>query len=89
MIVLLYMADQFSKCSGIHLNANTCKINVFIHALQAILRKRDKDDALRARLANVSLTGCPIGSLADDEPLSGGYLDTSFTASLCPDAHLR
>jgi len=33
MIVLLDLVDQFRKWPGIHLNANKCKITVFIHAL--------------------------------------------------------
>jgi hypothetical protein len=52
-------------------------------------RKRDRDDALWVRLAHVNMAGCPIGSLTQDEPLPGGYLGTSLTASLCPNAHLR
>jgi len=63
MIVFLDLVDQFSKWSGIHLNANKCNINTCIHALQAIPRKRYSDDALRARLVNVNLAGCPIGCL--------------------------
>jgi hypothetical protein len=81
--------DQFSRWSGIRLNANKCKIIAFIHDLQSIPRRRGRDDALRARLAHVSLAGHPIGSLTQDESLPGGYLGTSLTASLCPEAHLR
>jgi hypothetical protein len=66
-----------------------CKITAFFHNLQAIPRKRDSDDTLRARLAHVNLAGRPIGSLTQDEPLPGGYLGKSLTASICPDAHLR
>jgi len=89
MIVLLDLVDQFSRWSGIHLNAKKCKIAAFIHDLQAIPRKRDRDDASRARLAHVNLAGRPIGSVTQDDPLPGGYLGTSFIVSLCPDAHLR
>ena len=89
IISLLDLVNQFSKWSGIHFNANKCKITAFIHELQTIPRKRDKDDALGARLANVNLAGRPIGSITQYEPLPGGYLGTSLTASLCPDAHLR
>ena len=63
MIVLLDLVDQFSKWSGIHLNVNKCKITAFIQELQSIPRKRDRDDALRARLAHVNLAGRSIGSL--------------------------
>jgi hypothetical protein len=52
-------------------------------------KKKEKDDALRALLANISLGGTRIGVLSQDEPLPGGYLDTALTASICPDAHLR
>ncbi len=89
MISLLEMVNQCSEWPGIRLNANKCKITVFLQNLQAIPRKRDRDDALRARLAHVTLGGRPIGSLTQDEPLHGGYLGTSITASLCPDAHLQ
>jgi hypothetical protein len=89
MISLLDLVDQFSKWSGIYLNANKCKIPEFVHDIQAIPRKRDRDDAFRAMLAHVHLAGHPIGSLTQDETLPGGYLGTSLTASLCPDAHLR
>ncbi len=51
--------------------------------------KKDKDDALKARLAHLTLGGQRIGVLNQDEPLPGGYLGTALTASLCPDAHLR
>jgi hypothetical protein len=89
MIVLLDLVDRFGKWSGIHLNANKCKITAFVHDLQAIPHKWDRDDALRARLAHVNLVVRPIGSLTNDELLSKGYLGTSLTASLCPDVHLR
>ena len=46
MISLLDMVDQFSKWSNIHLNGDRCNITAFIHDIQAIPRKRDKDDAL-------------------------------------------
>jgi hypothetical protein len=80
-ISLLDLVGQISKWSGIHLNAKKCKITAFIHELQAIPHKHDRDDALRARLAHVNLAGRPIGSLTQDEPLPGGYLGTSLTAS--------
>jgi len=89
MIGLLDLADQLNKWSGIHLNVSKCKIAAFIHDLQAIPRKRDRDDALRARRAHVVMASRPIGSLTQDKPLPGGYQGTSLTASLCPDAHLR
>ena len=89
MIVLLDLVDQLSKWPIIHLNIDKCKVTSFIHDLQAIPRKRDRYDALRARLAHVKMAGRPIGSLTQDESLPGGYLGTSLAASLCPDAQLR
>ena len=66
-----------------------CKVTAYFHEIQSIPRKRDRDDALRARLAHITLAGRPIGSLTQDEPLPGGYLGTSLTASLSPEAHLH
>jgi hypothetical protein len=88
MISLLDIIQQLSTWSGIHLNAAKCKITAYIHELQAIPRKRERDDALRSCLANVKLAGRPIGALTQDEPLPGGYLGTALTASLFPTAHL-
>jgi hypothetical protein len=48
MISRLYIVQQFSARSGVHLNVDKCKITAYIHALQSIPRKRDRDDALRA-----------------------------------------
>ena len=61
-----------------------CKVTAYLQGLQTLRKKKDKDDALRARLANISLGGTRIGVLSQDEPLSGGYLDSALTASLCP-----
>ena len=69
IIVLLGIVDQFIEWSGIYLNASKLKITAFIHELQAIPRKRDRDEALRAKLAHVYITGRPIGSLTQDELL--------------------
>jgi hypothetical protein len=89
MISMLDIVQQFSVLSGIHLNVDKCKITAYIHGLQAIPCKRDRDDALRTRLAHVKLSGHTIGSLTQDEPLPGGYLGTSLMASLFLEAHLR
>ena len=89
MITLLELVDQFSKWSGIHLYVNKCNIIAFIHDLKAILRKRNRDDALQAKLVHVNLAGCPVGSLTKDEALPGGYLGSVLTTSLCPDTHLN
>jgi hypothetical protein len=88
MISLLNIILQFSTWSGIHLNAAKCKIPAYIQELQAIPPKRDRDEALRARLAHVTLAGRPIGAHTQDEPLPGGYLATSLTASLSLKVHL-
>ena len=89
MISLLDSVQQISARSGIRLNVDKCKITAYIHALQSIPRKRDRDDALRARLAHVTLSGRTIGSLTQDEPLPEGYFGTSLTASLSPEEHLH
>ena len=87
MISLLDIIQQFSTWSNIHLNAAKCKITAYSHELHSIPRKRDRDVALRSRLAHVTLTGRPIGALTQDEPLLDGYIDTSLTTSLSPEAH--
>jgi hypothetical protein len=84
MMSLLSIVQQFSDWSGIKLNIDKCKVTAYIHSLQSISRKNGRDDALRARLAHITLSGKPIGSLSQDEPLPGGYLGTSLTASLSP-----
>ncbi len=88
MISLMDIIQHFSNWSGIHLNVAKCKITAYIHALQAIPTKRDRDVAPRSRLAHVTIAGRPIGVLTQDEPLPGGYLGTPLTASLSPEAHL-
>ena len=84
MISLLAIVQQFSDWSGIHLNVEKCKVTAYIHELQSISRKGARDDALRARLAHITLAGRPIGSLTQDEPLPGGYLGTSLTGPFLP-----
>ena len=56
--------------------------------MHAIPRIRERDVVLRSRLAHVTLAGRPIGALTHDEPLPGGYLGTSLTTSLSPEAPL-
>jgi hypothetical protein len=85
---LLDIIQQFSTWACIHLNDAKCKINAYIHALQVIPNKRDRDVTLFSRLAHVTLAGRPISALTQDEPLPGGYLGTSLTASMSPEAHL-
>ncbi len=50
MISLLDIIQHFSTWSGIHLNVAKCKITAYIHVLQAIPTKWDRDVALRSRL---------------------------------------
>ncbi len=71
MISLLDIIQHFSTWSCIHLNVAKCNITAYIHALKAIPTKRDRDVALRARPAHVTLAGRPIGVLSQDEPLTG------------------
>ena len=73
IISLLDIIQQFSTWSGIHLNATTCKITAYIHELQSIPRKKDRDVARRSRLSHITLAGRPIGALTQDEFLPGGY----------------
>jgi len=89
MITLLNIVEWFSNWSGIRPNVGKCKITAYLQGLQTTRKKKDRNDALRARLAHVSLGGQRIGVLSQDEPLPGGYLGTTLTASLCPDAHLK
>jgi len=88
MISLLDSIRQFRTWSCIHLNSSKCKIIAYIHELQSIPRKRDREVAFRSRLAHITLAGRPIGALTQEEPLPGGYLGKSLTASLSPAAHL-
>ena len=69
MITLLDIIEQFSAWSGIRLNVGKCKITAYLQGLQSIRKKTDKDDALHARLAHISVGGQRIGVLSQDEPL--------------------
>ena len=57
MIALLTIVEQFSELSGIRLNVGKCEITAYIQSLQSLLEKTDKDDALKARLAHITLGG--------------------------------
>ena len=57
--------------------------------LQSFCKKADRDDALCARLAHITLGGQGIGVLTQDEPLPRGCMGTTLTASLYTDAYLR
>jgi len=89
VVSLMDIVQKFSSWFGIHLNVDKCKIAAYIHAFQTIPRKNDRDDALRARLARVTLSGHASIFLTQDQPLPGGYLGTSLMASLSPEAHLH
>ena len=57
MVALLDIVGQFSNWSGIRLNVGKCKITAYMQNLQSFRKKADKDDALRARLAHITLGG--------------------------------
>jgi hypothetical protein len=89
MISLLDLVRKCSSWSGIQSNVDKCKNTAYyIYALQTIPRNKHRDDALRARLAHVTRSDHTIGSLTQNEPFPGRYMDTSLTASLSPEAHL-
>jgi hypothetical protein len=71
------------------MSENVKLLPAFRAYIQSFRKESDRDDALRARLAHITLGGQRIGVLTQDESLQGGYLGTVLTASLCPDAHLR
>jgi hypothetical protein len=89
MVALLEIVEHFSNWPGIRLNVGKCKITTYMQNLQSFRKKADRDDALKARLAHITLGRQRIGVLTQDEPLPGGYLGTALTASLCHDAHLQ
>jgi hypothetical protein len=80
--------NTFSDWSSIRSNLSKCRLIGYIHAIQLIKRKVDRESALQARLANVPVGSTPIPIISHDDPLPGGYLGTTLTASLCPEAHL-
>ena len=88
MIFLLDIIQQFSTWSDIHLNVAKFKIAAYIHALQSLPPKRDRDLALRSRLDHATLAGRPICALTQEKPLPSGYMGTFLTASLSPEARL-
>jgi len=77
MLTLLNIVEHFSDWSGIRLNVGKCKITAYLQSLQSTRKKKDRDDALRARLAHVSRGGQRVGVLSQDEPLPGGLLGHS------------
>ncbi len=87
-ISLLDIIQQFSTWSSIHLMPPNARSQLASTNNKLSPPKRDRDEALRSRLAHVKLAGRPIGALTQEEPLPGGYIGTSITASLSPMAHL-
>ena len=79
MVTLLDIVEQFSDWSGIRLNVGKCKIAAYIQSLQSFRKKTDREDALKARLAHITLGGQRIGVLTQEEPLPGGYLGPALT----------
>jgi hypothetical protein len=63
MISLPDIIQQINTWSSIHLNVPKCKIAAYIHELQSLPPKRERDEALRSHLAHVKLAGRPIGVL--------------------------
>ena len=63
MVVLLEIVEQFNDWSGIRLNVGKCKITTYMQNLQSFRKKTDRDDALEARLAHITLGGQRIGVL--------------------------
>ena len=57
IITLLNIVEHFNNWYGIRLNVGKCKITAYLQGLESTPKKKDKDDALRARLAHVSLGG--------------------------------
>jgi hypothetical protein len=62
MVTLLDIVELFNDWSRIRLNVGKCKITAYIKGLQSFRKKSDRDDALRARLAHITLGGQRIGS---------------------------
>ena len=84
----LAVVNTFSEWSGIRLNISKRRLTGYIYELQSLKRKKDRDSALQARLANIRVGHTPITIISQDDPLPGGYLGTALTASLSPKAHL-
>ena len=57
MIALLEIVEQSSDWSGIRLNVGKYKNTAYMQNLQSFCKKTDKDDALKARLAHITLGG--------------------------------
>ncbi len=64
-------------------------MTAYIQALQSIRNQTRREDALHARLAQISIGGHQTGSLSENDPLPRGYLGKALTASLCLYVHLQ
>ena len=71
------------------LNIPKYRLTGYLHKLQDIKTKKDRDTALQTRLAHARIGVIPIPVLSQDDPLPGGYLGTALTTSLCPKAHFK
>ena len=72
MVALLEIVEQFSEWSGIRLDVEKFKITAYMQNLQSFRKKTGRDDALKARLAHITLGGQRIGVLTQNEPLPHG-----------------
>ena len=85
----LEVVNTFIEWSGIRLNISKYRLTCYIYELQSLKRKKDRDSALQARLANIRVGQTPISIISQDDPLPRGNLGTTLTASLSPKAHLK
>ena len=83
------VVNTLNEWSDIRINIPKCRLTSYTKNLQSLKRKKDRDSALQARLANIRVGHTPISITFQDGSLPGGYLGTTFTASLCPKAHLK
>ena len=85
----LDIVNTFSEWLGIRLNISECRLTSYIYELQSLKRKKDRDSALQARLANIRVGHTLISIISQDDPLLGVYLGAALTASLSPKARLN
>ena len=76
--------ELFGEWSHIKVNPAKCRITGWVPKLQSIQKKNERDAALKNSLAHVNILNTHIPTLAQDEPLPGGYLGCQLTASLSP-----
>ena len=56
----LEAVNTFSEWSSIRLNIPKCRLTGYINEQQSLKRKKDRDSALQARLANILVVYIPI-----------------------------